>query len=257
MTAPAVGERWWAAPVEPSRNPRAACRGVDTEIFFPGSDESAEPALQVCRSCPIECDCLAWALAKQEKWGVWGGTTERRRRTMLRARARGTRPSTMAPPGEAQALAAGHLRTHPGAAYTPTQMAHVLGRPARTVETSLKRLVAAGRARRIGGRPYRYAAVGTGPITLLPATRPHRGEVVSRVYRYLQDRPGFEFTSRQIAAALPDLRFESISGALGRLATRGELRKLPGRPPRYTLNAAQTDAESRGQQGLARQEAVA
>jgi hypothetical protein len=105
--------------------------------------------------------------------------------------------------------------------------------------------------------PQEKTTAASGPVTLLPATQPHRGEVVSRVHRFLQDRPGIEFTSRQIAAATPDLRFESISGALGRMATRGELSKLPGRPPRYTLNAAQADAEPTGQQGTTRQGAAA
>lgn len=63
---------------------RAACRGFDSAIFFPGQDGNAEPALRVCESCPVEEDCLQYALETRQRYGVWGGTTERQRRRILR-----------------------------------------------------------------------------------------------------------------------------------------------------------------------------
>jgi WhiB family transcriptional regulator, redox-sensing transcriptional regulator len=63
----------------------AACRGVDPELFFPVS--ASGPALnqvteakRVCASCPVQPDCLAWALRAGESAGIWGGTTPEERR---------------------------------------------------------------------------------------------------------------------------------------------------------------------------------
>jgi len=67
---------------------RAACRGIDVEIFYPDSDDDAdaEPAKAVCEMCPVRQACLEHALANREREGVWGGATERERRRILRQR---------------------------------------------------------------------------------------------------------------------------------------------------------------------------
>jgi WhiB family transcriptional regulator, redox-sensing transcriptional regulator len=67
---------------------RAACRGIDVEIFYPATDEDddAEPAKAVCAECPVRQTCLEHALAHREREGIWGGTTERERRRILRQR---------------------------------------------------------------------------------------------------------------------------------------------------------------------------
>ncbi|HET6811002.1 MAG TPA: WhiB family transcriptional regulator [Acidimicrobiales bacterium] len=65
---------------------RAACRGVDPDIFFPVSDEEAVQAKIICGECPVREACLEWALATRERDGVWGGATERERRRMIRQR---------------------------------------------------------------------------------------------------------------------------------------------------------------------------
>lgn len=67
---------------------RAACRGVDPDIFYPVTDEDAEDAKAICRACPVQEACLEWALRVREKDGVWGGATERERRRILRRRRR-------------------------------------------------------------------------------------------------------------------------------------------------------------------------
>ena len=67
---------------------RAACRGVDADIFYPITDEEAEDAKSVCGSCGVRAACLEWALANRERDGVWGGATERERRRMVRQRRR-------------------------------------------------------------------------------------------------------------------------------------------------------------------------
>lgn len=66
----------------------SACRGLDPEIFYPETDEEAEPAKQVCAQCSVQQTCLEYALAGREKEGVWGGATERERRRILRQRRR-------------------------------------------------------------------------------------------------------------------------------------------------------------------------
>lgn len=65
---------------------RAACRGVDPDIFYPVSDEEAEPAKAICAQCPVREACLEYALANRERDGVWGGATERERRRIVRQR---------------------------------------------------------------------------------------------------------------------------------------------------------------------------
>jgi WhiB family redox-sensing transcriptional regulator len=65
---------------------RAACKGVDPDIFYPSSDEEAEEAKSICAQCPVRETCLEYALANRERDGVWGGATERERRRMVRQR---------------------------------------------------------------------------------------------------------------------------------------------------------------------------
>ena len=65
---------------------RAACKGVDPDIFYPASDEEADEAKAICASCPVREACLEYALANRERDGVWGGATERERRRIVRQR---------------------------------------------------------------------------------------------------------------------------------------------------------------------------
>ena len=60
----------------------AACRGTDLEVFFPERGESAGPARQVCAGCPVRQACLDYAITNRIAYGVWGGLTERERRTL-------------------------------------------------------------------------------------------------------------------------------------------------------------------------------
>jgi WhiB family transcriptional regulator, redox-sensing transcriptional regulator len=67
---------------------RAACRGVEPEIFYPVSEEEAEEAKAICEACTVREMCLEYALSNRERDGVWGGATERERRRMVRQRRR-------------------------------------------------------------------------------------------------------------------------------------------------------------------------
>jgi WhiB family transcriptional regulator, redox-sensing transcriptional regulator len=79
-----------SAPATPAPPPggwryRAACRGADLDLFFPGPGESAEPARRVCAGCPVREPCLDYALRHGITHGIWGGLAERDRR-VLRSR---------------------------------------------------------------------------------------------------------------------------------------------------------------------------
>lgn len=64
---------------------RGECRGADPELFFPGPYEPVDAAVRLCRSCPVQGACLAWALDVGDCYGVWGATTARERRAMVAA----------------------------------------------------------------------------------------------------------------------------------------------------------------------------
>src|SRR5690349_25172464 len=65
----------------------ANCLGVDPDLFFPERGASTREAKEVCRGCVVREDCLEYALANGEKFGIWGGMSERERRRIRRRRA--------------------------------------------------------------------------------------------------------------------------------------------------------------------------
>ena len=74
--------------VELSWRQRGACSGLDPSIFFPDSEEAADEAKSICAICPVRLSCLEHALSSRERDGVWGGTTEKERRRIIRHRRR-------------------------------------------------------------------------------------------------------------------------------------------------------------------------
>lgn len=69
----------------------AACRGTDPELFFPdpsSAPDVVEEAREVCRRCSVIDACLAYALRTRQNSGVWGGQSERERRSLIRLAAR-------------------------------------------------------------------------------------------------------------------------------------------------------------------------
>lgn len=64
---------------------QANCRGVDPELFFPARGESVKKARAVCKGCVVRGKCLDYALVHGEKYGIWGGTTEKERRRLRRS----------------------------------------------------------------------------------------------------------------------------------------------------------------------------
>jgi len=65
---------------------KANCMGVDPDLFFPERGDSTREAKEVCRGCVVREDCLEHALANGEKFGIWGGLSERERRRVRRSR---------------------------------------------------------------------------------------------------------------------------------------------------------------------------
>ncbi|GIG29895.1 WhiB family transcriptional regulator [Cellulomonas marina] len=63
---------------------RALCAQTDPEAFFPEKGGSTREAKKVCVSCEVRAECLDYALANDERFGIWGGLSERERRKLKR-----------------------------------------------------------------------------------------------------------------------------------------------------------------------------
>ena len=58
---------------------KAACKGLDPELFFPPRGVNATEAKAVCASCPVQTDCALYALEHNEREGIWGGLAREER----------------------------------------------------------------------------------------------------------------------------------------------------------------------------------
>ncbi|MCU1345182.1 MAG: Transcription factor WhiB [Acidimicrobiia bacterium] len=65
----------------------ANCLGVDPDLFFPERGASTREAKEVCRGCVVREECLEYALAYGDKFGIWGCMSERERSRVRRQRA--------------------------------------------------------------------------------------------------------------------------------------------------------------------------
>ena len=65
----------------------ANCRGADPDLFFPERGASTRTAKGICRECSVQAECLEFAIVSSEKFGIWGGMSERERRKIRRERA--------------------------------------------------------------------------------------------------------------------------------------------------------------------------
>ncbi|HVX07202.1 WhiB family transcriptional regulator [Humibacter sp.] len=99
---PGVPENWFVDPIrlgvpgvrsieEDEENPLAwqsdaLCAQTDPEAFFPEKGGSTRDAKKICTSCEVRAQCLEYALQNDERFGIWGGLSERERRK-LRKRA--------------------------------------------------------------------------------------------------------------------------------------------------------------------------
>ena len=63
---------------------RALCAETDPEAFFPEKGGSTREAKRTCRACEVRADCLEYAIEHDERFGIWGGLSERERRRLKR-----------------------------------------------------------------------------------------------------------------------------------------------------------------------------
>lgn len=66
----------------------ALCQETDPDAFFAEKGEPTLPAKRVCRACPVQAQCLDYAVEHNILWGVWGGTSPRERRAIRRQQER-------------------------------------------------------------------------------------------------------------------------------------------------------------------------
>ena len=159
---------WWFA---------GLCAQTDPELFFPEKGGSVREAKAVCAGCPVRAQCLEHALAHGERFGVWGGLSEReRRRLQLHAGSAASgspvpEPATQQPDPPAAVPAGGEIDEvvvarlmagHPVTGASPAEVAqaaiglHHAGRPARQIAAQLDvhdRQVWRWLARHSGGQP--------------------------------------------------------------------------------------------------------
>jgi WhiB family redox-sensing transcriptional regulator len=100
---PSVPEDWFVDPVrlgmpglrpatvEDDDNPLswqtdALCAQTDPEAFFPEKGGSTRDAKRICTGCSVRAQCLEYALENDERFGIWGGLSERERRKLRRGR---------------------------------------------------------------------------------------------------------------------------------------------------------------------------
>ena len=64
----------------PSWMDRAACKGQTDLFYVEVSGPPPKPASLVCELCDVTRECLGYAVARNERFGVWGGMAPRKRR---------------------------------------------------------------------------------------------------------------------------------------------------------------------------------
>lgn len=62
----------------------ALCAQTDPEAFFPEKGGSTREAKRICEQCEVRAQCLEYALENDERFGIWGGLSERERRKLRR-----------------------------------------------------------------------------------------------------------------------------------------------------------------------------
>ena len=69
----------------PEWQDNALCAQTDPEAFFPEKGGSTREAKRICVNCEVRTQCLEYALAHDERFGIWGGLSERERRKLKRS----------------------------------------------------------------------------------------------------------------------------------------------------------------------------
>lgn len=85
------------APADTSWMANGNCANKAPDFFFPSDGVGVELARHVCATCPVKTQCLEYALENRIDHGVWGGTSERERRRILKRRSAERRAAAQAP----------------------------------------------------------------------------------------------------------------------------------------------------------------
>ena len=109
---------------EPGMAGSGAVRADRPEAFFPEKGGSTREAKRVCRSCEVRAECLEYALEHDERFGIWGGLSERERRRLKRrpasrGRARAGRTAQAGTQGLRCGTCAGRQPSSRSASETP------------------------------------------------------------------------------------------------------------------------------------------
>ncbi len=68
--------------VEQEWQDQALCAQTDPEAFFPEKGGSTREAKRICQACAVRDECLEYALEHDERFGIWGGLSDRERRRL-------------------------------------------------------------------------------------------------------------------------------------------------------------------------------
>jgi len=71
------------------------CNDIPPSTFFPSDGVGVDAARKICEGCPVKSPCLEYALINRIDHGVWGGTSERERRRILRQRRQSARSRSL------------------------------------------------------------------------------------------------------------------------------------------------------------------
>lgn len=66
----------------PAWQERSLCSQTDPEAFYPEKGGSTREAKRICSRCEVKSECLEYALGHEERFGIWGGLSERERRKL-------------------------------------------------------------------------------------------------------------------------------------------------------------------------------
>ena len=90
---------------------KAACLDKDADCFFPEKGGSTRAAKRICQTCSVQAECLDYALENDERFGIWGGLSERERRRLKRRAS--WRPTAGAPRGSSVVVSCSPEETLP------------------------------------------------------------------------------------------------------------------------------------------------
>ena len=64
----------------------ALCAQADPDAFHPQPGGTSRPAKKVCDRCEVRPECLEYAVASGQRFGIWGGVGQQELRRLVQAR---------------------------------------------------------------------------------------------------------------------------------------------------------------------------